>query len=240
MKPSITPRVSDSTSAVTPGQKQQFIRFVEDAARKAAGLAVDKLSAAGLLNAKSIQQVLMKGDKLATAVTAHLMERILGLSKSILRPISIGEELTLDETDGKATLAEARDVFTGYIDPDFKTYGTNVPGVATGKMPVSVYEMVEDATFEQMFGSLTASLDDLCIPQDKIKQFVVKHRKWLRTEGYGTFFLFKAGAEFFVADVCLLDVGRLEVFFDRFSNDGVWRAEGRLRLVVPQLTPTAA
>jgi hypothetical protein len=82
---------------------------------------------------------------------------------------------------------------------------------------------------------MSDDLNKLVMTQSQIIQFVQKHRKWLRTDGYATFFLFKVGDEFFVADVFFNDDGRLEVYVYRFSDDDVWRAEVRHRIVIPQL-----
>jgi hypothetical protein len=69
---------------------------------------------------------------------------------------------------------------------------------------------------------------------------VKKHRKWLRADGYGTFFLFKRGEEFFVADVRVYDVGSLRVSVFKLAHDFVWHAEYQHRVVVPQLDTLAS
>lgn len=153
---------------------------------------------------------------------------------SILRLISGDENLVLPETDGKVTIAQSKEVFTGHLDSDFKNWGTDVSVDASGKMPVSVYEMEQDATFNQMFNSLSSDLDKLVIPQDKIVEFVKNYRNWLRTDGYATFFLFRVNGEYFVARVDFSARARLEVDVDRFEDDLVWDAASRLRVVTPQ------
>lgn len=149
-----------------------------------------------------------------------------------LRLISEGESLTLDATDGAEVLAEANNVFA-YIDPDFKDVVDEGP--ATKEVAVAVYEMREDATFSQMFGSLSENLQKLCFTQAQIKSFAQKHRQWLRSDGYATFFLFKSQNHFFVADVFVGSAGGLGVALRRFGNSGVWRAGHRRRVVVPRL-----
>ena len=95
--------------------------------------------------------------------------------------------------------------------------------------------MAKDATFAQMFGSLKADLDKLCLTQHQIKTFCEKHQNLLRADGYGTFFLFKGEGQFFVADVRVRSDG-LRVYVYRFGYDFVWHAGGRHRVVVPQLS----
>ena len=153
-------------------------------------------------------------------------------SPTILRLLS-EEPLVLEPTDGSQVLAEANKVFA-YIDPDFQNWNADEAGLATEQAQVCVYEMVRDATFAQMFGSLASDAAKLCLTQAQIKQFVVKHRDQLRSDGYATFFLFKSHDHFFVASVDV-DSGRLEVYVYRFEHSSVWDAEFRHRVVVPQL-----
>ena len=82
---------------------------------------------------------------------------------------------------------------------------------------------------------MSDDLNSLCLTQPQIIHFVEKHKKWLRTDGYGTFFLFKVGEELFVAYVYFDGYGRLKVFVYRFSFDYVWYAGCGHRVVVPQL-----
>ena len=153
-----------------------------------------------------------------------------------LKPISSSEPLTLDPTDGTETIAQATDLFTGYIDSDFRNWGCDVKSEPTKTTQVFVHEMIKDGTFAQIFNGMSDDLNSLCLTQSQIIQFVKKHRKWLRTDGYGTFFLFKVGEEFFVAYVSFYSGGRLEVRVARFSYGRVWYAALRRRIVVPQLT----
>ena len=71
--------------------------------------------------------------------------------------------------------------------------------------------------------------------QHQIKNFVKKHRNWLRTDGYATFFLFESHGNFFVADVSFHSDGRFRVRVRKLGSDDVWGAEFRRRVVVPQV-----
>ncbi len=168
-----------------------------------------------------------------------------------LKLISGGETLILDECDGSEGLADANDIFN-WIDSDFVDYGADQKGLATGKTPVRVHEMAEDGTFAQMFGYLFGAspdgmdvarfveqyrgeLEKRCLTPHQIKNFVRKHRKWLRKDGYATFFLFESNSEFFVASVRVHSDGSLRVDVYRFEYSDVWYAENRRPVVVPQL-----
>lgn len=148
--------------------------------------------------------------------------------------ISGKESLILDSVDGKEILAEAKDVF-GYIDSDFQNWGADEKGPATEATPVRVYEMTRNTNFSQMFSSLSSDIRKLCLTQAQIKNFAKKYRNWLRTDGYPTFLLFESRNHFFVACVGVGSGGALEVVVYRFGDSYVWFAEGRRRLVVPQL-----
>ncbi|MEK7390726.1 MAG: hypothetical protein AAB635_01145 [Patescibacteria group bacterium] len=224
---------------VSPDQKRQLLRFVLDAMEGAANEAVEALLGAGNLNRENVQQVLGSGKNIKFGGIKFLQELIPELAKLRTRCLSLGQGLTLKPTDGKRTIAKAKNTFA-YINGDFTNYGTDVSGrVCSGMTPV-VHEVVEDSTFEQMFGSFSADLDKLCFEQDQIIDFATDHRNWLRIDGHTTFFLFKVGDRFFVADVDLGSDGGLEVYVSPFSDDSVWSGGDRYRVVVPQLTPAIA
>jgi len=156
-----------------------------------------------------------------------------------LNLISGDEPLMLDPTDGQETLAQATDVFR-YIDRNFEDWKCNRVGRATKETQVQVYEMVTDATFQEMFSGFAAAVGRLTLTQAQIKQFVRRYPDWLKKGGNGTFFLFKVGTRFFVAAVYLFSDGRFGVRVRRFALERVFRAHKRHRLVVrisPLLTP---
>lgn len=168
------------------------------------------------------------------------LQKFLRLAESVLKPIFEGEKIVLAATSGTRTIAQARHVFTGHLDPDFTKWGLDVPARSTVATPVALYEMVKDGNFGSIFGDFDRNLDDLCFTQDQIVHFVENYPARLRKDGYAAFFLFKVGGEFFVADVYRYSDGRPGVHVFRFSSDYVWHAEYRHRVVVPQLDTLAA
>ena len=148
------------------------------------------------------------------------------------RLISDGHILNLPASDGSKTIAQAGDVFS-HIDSNFKNWNLDVPSTPTPELSVVVREMTKDGDFKTIFGEL-GSIARLCLTQNQTIDFVRIHKEWLRTEGYGTFFLFRKG-NFFVAGVDLGSDGRLRVYVYPFLHDRVWFAERRHRVVVPQL-----
>lgn len=157
-----------------------------------------------------------------------------------LRLISGGETVTISACKGgpKANIYHAKKTFPGYIDPDFNNYGINLPQPATEKTDVDVYEMYnKDADFRTLFGSLGSDLKSLVFEsQEQIEKFCQENKQWLRTGGYGTFFLFTEEVDgeekFFVAGVHF-DSGGLKVCVHHLSDGSVWRASSAHRFVVP-------
>ncbi len=148
--------------------------------------------------------------------------------------ISLGENLTVGPCDGQRTIAGSQEVFSSGIDDNFEFLGTNVSGKPTISTMALVYKLVQDGTFEQMFGSLDIPVNQRCWEQDQIIDFVLNHSASLRRGGNSNFFPFKVGNEFFVAGVRVYDDGRMAARVHPFSSDVVWLAEYCNRLIVPQ------
>jgi len=223
---------------ITSGQKEQGVTVIKDAARKGGEEALTELAKNGVINFDNFQRILGMGDIIAPKVREFVKQLFAELVENVsgcLRLISGVETLELEPTDGKKTIADADKVFTWGIDSDFKNYGCNVKAKPTDKAKVQVHEIIKDGTFTQIFGGLSDNLDELCLTQAQIIQFVQKHKKWLRTDGWATLFLFKVGDEFFVALVRVRSDGSLGALVSRFSRGIVWGAENRRRVVAPQL-----
>lgn len=146
----------------------------------------------------------------------------------------VDETIMLPATKGSVTLADSSAVFPGCLDADLKNWQTNRPGKNTKPQAVQVLEQSKDGNFKQMFESL-GPLDQSVMTQGQIAAFCVTHRDKLRQEGWGTFFLFKVKAEYFVANVDVDAVGRLKLYVNRLDYSYVSYARYRGRVVVPQL-----
>lgn len=153
----------------------------------------------------------------------------------ILELISAGEEIIIAPTAGSRTIARAKNVFRGWVDPNFKQWGTDMPGKAKPATPAEVHEMRRDAIFADMFGSLGRPISELVFTQDQIIRFCEDHPEWLRTDGYATFFLFEENKELLVARVYAATAG-LNADAHRFEDSDVRHGESCPRVVVPQQT----
>ncbi len=142
------------------------------------------------------------------------------------------EHVTVGPTTGTEMITNARLLFTGYLDPYFKYWGTNVPSAPTSPREVAIYEVHEDADFQTMFGTLSAP-EVLCLEQGEILDFVRKYRSKLHPEGWATFFLFKVKGEVLVTSVRVYDYGtKLTVHIKRFNDVHVYPGLYRYRVVV--------
>lgn len=126
---------------------------------------------------------------------------------------------------------EADDIFTAWIDSDFKNYGLSEKTSKSEAMDMSVMELTENGTFKQIFESFGNPFDSLVVTQGQVIEFANTIEM---DDQYDYFFLLKKDNEFFVARVHVLD-RELEACVGRFSDVHVWHAEYRPRVVVPQL-----
>lgn len=141
----------------------------------------------------------------------------------------------LKASKGK-TISQAKNVFTGWMDSDFKNYGTDVAVEDSKAQTIEVYEQEKNGTLQDIFGSFgDTNLDSLCLTQGQIIDIVKNHSDILLQDGWYNFFLFKVGSEFFVARVDRFG-GFWGVRAYRLSYGSVWRAGRRRRVVVPKLS----
>jgi len=223
---------------ITSGQKEQVVTVATSAARKGTEEAIQDLEKNDVINGDNIQKLVERGNELKTVVMEAVKKKLAEIAENIVgivKLISGAETITLKPTDGKETIAKAGNLFTGYLDRDFEAWGLDVASTPTGPRNLKVYELVKNGDYQKIFGSLATDTKKLCLTQPQAIQFVENHRKWL-SKDYWTFILFEANGELFVALVVLDSDGAPRVDVYRFSDDGVWSAEDRGRIVVPQLT----
>ncbi len=192
------------------------------------------------------KQWAIRNPKPAIALMCKAIDQREGKGSQILRLVA--KDLAIPATDGSLIIADAKDVFAGWIDPDFGRWcaDEHEPGEAAEALVlVDVHKIVGDAGFTKIFASLApSSLSEdeaikfvkthFCLTQAQIIEFVKEHPQYLQQSG-ATFFLFKSRNQFFVAGVFVRAGGRLEVSVYRFGGPVVWSAWYALRLVVPQL-----
>lgn len=106
----------------------------------------------------------------------------------ILKLISVGEKIIIEPLDGKRLISQAKKVFKAGIDPDCIAQELTETSTATSETSLDVYEMSNDATFEQIFSEINSKLDKIVMTKSQIIRFCEKYQIWMRNEGSGTFF----------------------------------------------------
>lgn len=157
-----------------------------------------------------------------------------------MRPATFGSVLVHSGTtvisacDGTQTLAHLPRVISAYVDRDYKKFDLDFSQEETQETRVDVYRVINDATFEQMFGLPSSGLDALCLTQHQIKTFCENSRAPLGEPelSASTSFLFKTEDQFFVLLVMAHSCG-LFLRPYKLNHNQVWRSVHNLRLVVP-------
>ena len=169
------------------------------------------------------------------------LEKFLGEWGRFVRRLYESESISIAACDGSRFISQQNSLFLRFIDGHFSRLGLDVFDKATEKTEVAIYELFKDATYEQMFNSLSLDRESLCLTQDQIIDFCEHNRDELRKDGYCTFFLFKKDdpsheekARFFVASVSVTPDG-LGVYVYSFKDSGMQSSAQAHRLVVPQL-----
>ncbi len=153
---------------------------------------------------------------------------------SHLRRLESG--LVVPATAGTRTFVSTRDMFPGYFDEEFVSYGTNVPAEAMPETKVDLYEMTADGNFETLLGSFKE--EDVHVlfweNQDQILTWVENHPTHLHPQGcWATFFPFLVSGKPFVARVDRYE-RKLKAYVYHFGRGIVWYVGLRRRLVLPQ------
>lgn len=147
--------------------------------------------------------------------------------------ISQDTEIKIKALDGEAIITYAKKTFKSYIDEDFDTTLHNYAR-STQETSVDVSELNSDATFLEIFLSISNNLDQLILTQSQIIFFCEERYAWLRSKGGATFFLLKDGGKYFVVVVHSYSDG-LSVILDTIKNKRYWSAEKKHRIVYPKL-----
>jgi hypothetical protein len=152
---------------------------------------------------------------------------------AMLKLISYGERIMIEELDGKASISDAKKTFKSVIDRRFKDWGLNQP---TPETLLDICEMNSDGTFIQIFTGISNDLDKIVMSQSQIIRFCEKYFNLLRKLGLNTFFLTKTREEYFVV-VVSWNIDGLSVYLRCFGQVRDWHCEDcRNHVVYPQLT----
>lgn len=146
--------------------------------------------------------------------------------------------ITLQPTNGMRTIAQAGDVFRGFISPYFREWGLDVPSDSTPQSQVVVDKQIRDGTNIEVFRGYNTDLRHLTLSQPQIILFIrteadnyVCKDRWTRFR-----FLFEVKHEFYIAHIERNTKGIYDACVSRFSRDNERSfAEDCDRVVLPQL-----
>ena len=159
------------------------------------------------------------------------------MKNPVLKLLSEGENVVIPAVDGSRILTEKSGIFSTVInneDEDGKFWFLE-PDAPTKETPVQVFEVVEDATFKEMFDAVNPDFEKLVLTQHQIIEFAIKHRRWLRGETFPTLFLAKLSRPYFfrVIQIFIVRNGELSISAGRFDSSFIHRTYAKNRLVAP-------
>jgi len=164
----------------------------------------------------------------------------LGLLTKILKLISSGDVLKIQALDGSRTIKSSGNIFR-HVFSDFSNLHTSEIAQKTDEIEVLVYEVVKDARVYKMFASLNRNLEQMCLTQNQILEFIDKHKEYkIPLDKHVIYhFLFKANDKVFVNQVCvgLADPDSYPKWFDGPLEEAAswdYPADGHFRVVVPK------
>ena len=145
----------------------------------------------------------------------------------------IKDNLVIPQTSGKRIIPEKTKLFS-WIDADFRNWGAYERGEPKPETKCALYELVEDATFEEMLKEL-GDPEKLCMTWEQIIKFIKKYKGELKEGKSGVFFLFRSYDELFIAYVYAKFKSNLCVTISHFENSLIMNGHNNPHVVVPQL-----
>lgn len=166
----------------------------------------------------------------------HAYTKALEVDKNYLKPVYISQKIIIGATDGKETLAEAKDVFSD-IDGSFLGLEINVPGEPTAEVGAQSYIVKKDGKFKDFFKDFEENMDYFCLTQSQIKEFCRKHPDKISNKGL-TLFLSKIKGNYYLVYVKKFHIGKKWVLRTGalpFQSGYIWHSKYCHNIVVPQL-----
>jgi len=152
--------------------------------------------------------------KKSNLLTRGLQE--LGLLTSTLKLISCGD-VRIIALDGSQSFKFSDGDLFKWVFFDSTDLNTNASAIESDEIELLVYEQVKDSTVNQMFISLNRNLDELCLTQNQILEFLDKYKNYSKNKS--NHFLFKSDGKIFVTQVCVDSDDSMRLFGGMFSTD---------------------
>lgn len=161
--------------------------------------------------------------------------RELGLLTSTLKLISNGDVI-IRALDGSRSFKFSDGDLFKFVFFDLADLNTEENAIRSGETELLVYEQVKDCTINQMFISLNRNLDQLCLTQNQILEFIDNYKKYSKNKT--NHFLFKSNDKIFIAQVCVDSDDSMRLFGGQFSmsdDSSVYPVKDvHFRVIVPK------
>ena len=156
--------------------------------------------------------------------------------------------------DGTTVITEASGTFKSNIDCDVIEFGLDAKSSPTKETKASIYQVITEGTFMQIFTSINKDLDKIVLTMSQIIDFCHKNPELIAREGYGLFFLtskrikrnfiknilnflffHEANRQYFVARAYAGTEGLGFTVYRLLSKDGaIWPLDKNLLVVCPE------
>ena len=149
-----------------------------------------------------------------------------------LEIVNSEKPLVIRALDGTEIISNNKELFSTWVDPNFKRWKLEGERRETKEIEVASYRPVKNFVFEELFSSLTDDLDELCLTSSQIVEFC---KNYFDHKNYSTFFLMKGTTgKYFVVSVDSYEKG-LQLFVYRFFNNNKRSFKHRFRFILPKL-----
>jgi hypothetical protein len=153
-------------------------------------------------------------------------------SSAILRQISgLPIEINGSLKNG-LSIYNAIDTYKAGISNDFINYKTQSSDVNSSNILVQVYEIISNATLQDIFNDIYKEFEKSSLKQYQIINFCRDYSEWLVNTGHSTFFLFKHSLNYFVVLVRIID-SKLNVKLLPVNNKNIWDSKYTRRVIIP-------
>lgn len=158
--------------------------------------------------------------------------------KQLLELVSGPKGILIDSLNSQETILKSKGIYS-FINQKFEEWNLDQPGPPTGKTVVDVYKLKSDATFSEVFASVSSEKGKRIFSQQQINNFSKNHQELLVRPEDQMFFFFQNNGEYWVASLCSRGNSRPTISPLRLSYDRSWHPsvdpEVNFYFVIPRL-----
>ncbi len=141
--------------------------------------------------------------------------------KQLLELVSGPNGILIDSLNGQEIILKSQGVYS-FINQKFQELGLDQPGPPTGRTVVDVYKLKSDATFAEVFASISGEKGKRTLSQAQIINFSKNNQELLARLENQMFFFFRNNGEDWVASLCSRGTSRPTISPLRLTYDRDW------------------